>query len=220
MGSLLAQVVPLAAGAAVSPGLLALQMLNLSRPTAPMARAWSVLAGAAAVVVAVSVGALFVTISLGDLGRDETLRAVVRLVAAVVLVGVAVNELLHPAQPPVPAHEPEADRRRGALYVTSAALGAGLIAPNMALYLPAAHEIARSGVSAPGKLGAFAVAAAVALLPVAGPPIAVAVLGDRVRPALDALNRFVTRNSRVVTIVACFGFAVYLAVTGVRGLDG
>ncbi len=221
MGSLLAQVVPLAAGAAVSPGLLALQMLNLSRPTAPMARAWSVLAGAAAVVALVSIGSLFVTVGLGDLGRNEALRDVVRLVAAVVLVGVAAYELRQPAQPPERhAERPDADRRRGGLYTTSAGLGAALIAPNMALYVPAAHEIARSGVSAPGKLGALVVCAAIALVAVAGPPVAVSLLGDRARPALAALNRFVTRNSRVVTIVACLGFAVYLTTTGIDGLAG
>ncbi|HYI37632.1 MAG TPA: GAP family protein, partial [Thermoleophilaceae bacterium] len=221
-GSLLAQVVPLAAGAAISPGLLALQMLNLSRPSGGMARAWSVLAGAAAVVAVVSVASLFVTVGLGDLGRDEKLRAVVRLVAAVVLVGVAVYELLHPTRPDAgaPAAPGGDDRRRGRIYVTSAGLGAGLVAPNMALYLPAAHEIARSTVSAPGKLAAFLVAGAVALTPVAGPPLAVTVLGDRVRPALEALNGFVTRNSRVVTIVACLVFAVYLTITGIVGLQG
>ena len=222
MGSLLAQVVPLAAGAAVSPGLLALQMLNLSRPSGGMARAWSVLAGAAAVVLAVSVGALFVTVSLGELGRDQDLRDVIRLVAAVVLAGVAAYELLHPTQPPrqpADASEPE-ERRHGPVYLASAGLGAALVAPNMALYLPAAHEIARSTVSAPEKVVAFVVAAAVALLPVAGPPLLVALLGDRARPALEALNGFVTRNSRVVTIVACVAFAVYLAVTGIVGLAG
>ncbi|HEX5910909.1 MAG TPA: GAP family protein [Thermoleophilaceae bacterium] len=222
MGSLLAQVVPLAAGAAVSPGLLALQMLNLSRPSGGMARAWSVLAGAAAVVLAVSVGALFVTVSLGDLGRDRDLRDVIRLVAAVALVGVAVFELLHPARPPrrpADAPAPE-DPGRGPVHMASVGLGAALVAPNMALYVPAAHEIARSTVSAPEKLLAFAVAAAVALIPVAGPPVLVAVLGDRARPALEALNAFVTRNSRVVTIVACLVFAGYLAVTGIVGLAG
>jgi len=221
VGSLLAQVVPLAAGAAISPGLLALQMLNLSRPSGGMARAWSVLAGAVAVVAVVSVASLFVTVGLGDLGRDRTLRAVVRMVAAVVLVGVAAYEFLHPTGPAAgPRATPGGDeRRRGRIYVTSAGLGAGLVAPNMALYLPAAHEIARSTVSAPGKLVAFLVAAAVALTPVAGPPLAVAVLDDRARPALEALNRFVTRNSRVVTIVACLVFAVYLAVTGIVGLE-
>ena len=223
MGSLLAQVVPLAAGAAVSPGLLALQMLNLSRPSGGMARAWSVLAGAAAVVAVVSVASLFVTVSLGDLGRDQTLRAVIRLVAAMVLVGVAVYELLHPTRPAADATGRARggdERRRGRIYMTSAGLGAGLVAPNMALYLPAAHEIARSTVSAPSKVVAFLVAAAVALTPVAGPPLLVTLLGDRVRPALEALNGFVTRNSRVVTIVACLGFAVYLTITGIVGLEG
>jgi hypothetical protein len=133
-----------------------------------------------------------------------------------------VYELVHPTQPPQhPAEAPESeDRRHGPVSIASAGLGAALVAPNMALYLPAAHEIARSTVSAPAKLAAFAVAAAVALVPVAGPPLAVTVLGDRARPALEALNGFVTRNSRVVTIVACLGFAVYLAVTGIDGLAG
>ena len=218
MSSLLAQVVPLAAGAALSPGLLAVQMLNLSDPDGGMARAWSVLAGAAAVVLAVSVGALFVTVSLGDLVRDEELRAVVRLVAAVVLLGVAAYEWLHHPPPGIKANGP--DRAPGGTNVAWAGVGAALVAPNMALYLPAAHEIARSGVSAPGKVAAFVIAAAVALTAVAGPPLAVAALGDRVRPALASLNGFVTRNSRVVTIVACLGFAVYLAITGVQGLRG
>ena len=212
MGSLLAQVVPLAAGAAVSPGLLAVQMLNLSETDGGLARAWAVLAGAAAVVVAVSIGALFVTVGLGDLGRDQTLRAVVRLVAAVVLAGVGIRTWVRPPKPSTKVIKGPTAAWAG--------LGAALVAPNMALYLPAAHEIARSTVSAPGKVVAFAVAAAVALVPVAGPPLAVTVLGDRVRPALEALNGFVTRNSRVVTIVACLGFAVYLTVTGIDGLAG
>ena len=43
------------------------------------------------------------TVSLGDLGRDQDLRAVIRLVAAVVLVDpFAAYELLHPARPPRP----------------------------------------------------------------------------------------------------------------------
>lgn len=216
MGSLLAQVVPLAAGAALSPGLLALQMLNLSRPAGALARAWAVLAGAAAVVAAVSVGALFVTVGLGDLGRDQELRAAVRLVAAAALLGIAAYTWLHPPAPGKQATRPD---HAGSTLVM-AGLGAGLIAPNMAVYVPAAHEIARSGVAAPGKVVAFLLAGGIALMPVLAPPLAVAALGDRARPGLEALNRFVTRNSRRVTIVACLGFAVYLAITGAQGLGG
>ena len=105
--------------------------------------------------------------------------------------------------------------------MASAGLGAALVAPNMALYLPAAHEIARSTVSAPGKVVAFVGGRRGGAAAGGGPAARWwRVLGDRARPALEALNGFVTRNSRVVTIVACLGFAVYLTVTGIVGLAG
>src|ERR1700733_7744995 len=50
MGALLASVLPLALGAAISPTLLALQLLVLAGPTRRLARAWSLTAGSAVVL--------------------------------------------------------------------------------------------------------------------------------------------------------------------------
>src|SRR3954467_15964370 len=58
VGPLLAQVVPLAVGAAISPALLGLQVLNVSRPRSPLAWAWSVALGAALLLVVATAAAL------------------------------------------------------------------------------------------------------------------------------------------------------------------
>ena len=54
MGPLLAAVLPLALGAAISPTLLALQLLVLSGTTHRLARAWALVAGSALVLAAFS----------------------------------------------------------------------------------------------------------------------------------------------------------------------
>ena len=50
MGELLGIVIPLAAGAAISPAVLTLQLITLSRKTAPLARGWAIAAGYVAVL--------------------------------------------------------------------------------------------------------------------------------------------------------------------------
>jgi hypothetical protein len=55
MAALLASVLPLAIGAAISPTLLALQLVVLTGATKPLARAWVVAVGSALVLATYSV---------------------------------------------------------------------------------------------------------------------------------------------------------------------
>jgi len=52
---------------------------------------------------------------------------------------------------------------------------------------------------------------AITLAPAVVPPLAVTLLGDRARGALDALSAFCGRHSRAINASVCFGFAIFLA---------
>jgi hypothetical protein len=82
MGHLLAIVVPLACGAAVSPTILALQLLTLSRRTAPLARSWAVAVGCVLVLVGLSVVALLVAQSSGGSDSPDEAGGIVKLGAS------------------------------------------------------------------------------------------------------------------------------------------
>jgi hypothetical protein len=179
-------VVPLALGAAISPTTLALQLFVLSRKTAPLARAWAIAAGYTVVLLAMMVIAF-----------------------AVGLAGLGVLALRRP--PKQRKQEPEGgDPKLGRFF----AIGLALMATNLttaALYLPAMHDVGDAGASAPGVALAALVVIAITLFPAVAPPLAVTLLGDRARAALDALSGFCARHSRAINASVCFGFAIFLA---------
>ena len=81
----------------------------------------------------------------------------VKLVGAVVLFGVAVYELAG-ATARRRSHErrPTADGSAGAgVHWAMVGVGAGLVLPNVALYFPAAHEVAASGEGPAGRAAAL-----------------------------------------------------------------
>jgi hypothetical protein len=52
------------------------------------------------------------------------------------------------------------------------------------------------------------------MLPAAAPPLALMVLGERVKPPLQTLNDYVITHRRGVTAVACVVFGIVLLVSG------
>ncbi len=137
MGRLLGIVLPLALGAAVSPTLLAVQLLTLSRKTAPVGRGWAFAAGCAAVLAALSVLALLVSRSTGGSHSSSDAGAIVKLAAAGLLAVLGVRNLRRPPQPPRPERTGLHPPRR------AFALGVGLMLVNfstLAPYFPAAHR--------------------------------------------------------------------------------
>lgn len=208
MGELLGIVVPLAAGAAISPTTLALQLFVLSRKTAPLARAWAVAAGYALVLVAEMAIAFAFAASApgGETARPE---AWLKLACAVGLAALGVVALRRPPKPRRP--RPDDGRPMLGRYL---AIGIALMATNVttvALYLPAMHHVGVSDVGPPGKALAAAIVLAITLIPAVTPPLAVALAGDRARASLDRLSDFCSRHSKAINVGVCFGFAIFLA---------
>jgi Sap, sulfolipid-1-addressing protein len=195
MTALLTSVVPLAIGAAISPTLLALQLLVLTGRNRPLARAWALAAGAALVLAA--------------------------FIAAALMAALALRSLL---KRPTPA-EQQKSRTAGRLetaptgwFVGVGALGMVVNFSTLVLFLPALHEITRSSVDLVGRSVAFGLLFVIALLPVLAPVVVVSVAGERAAPALDATHGFVTRHARQIGIVIEVVFAVYLVIKGVAEL--
>ena len=216
MAPLLAQVLPLAAGAAISPAMLGLQVLNVSRARNPLAWAWSVALGVALMLVVATAAALLFHIGTGGHKASPELKGVVKLVAAVVLVGVGIYEVGWGSSAPPKSRVPSAaEGAEGAgVHWPMVGVGAGLLLPNLALYFPAAHEVAASGEGPAARAAVLLLVFLITMVPAAAPPLAVMILGDRVKPPLRAVNDYVTEHRRLVTAGACLVFGVVLLVSG------
>jgi hypothetical protein len=223
MAALLVSVLPLAVGAAISPTLLALQLLVLSGSTKPLARAWALTAGAGLALGAFSVLGLTVLDHLHPAEHEHhSLRgAVIMFVAAALMAALAARSLL---RRPTPG-EQQKTRTTGRLedaptfwFVGVGAIGMTVNFSTLVLFLPALHEITRSSVALVGKGIAFAILFLVTLSPVLIPVGLVTVSGGRAEPILDATHGFVARNSRRIGIIVEVVFAGYLAWKGLAEL--
>jgi len=223
MGSLLVAVLPLALGAAVSPTLLAVQLLVLTGTTHRLARAWALTFGAGLVLAAFSL--LCVTalqrIRPHHSPHKSATDAAVLLVSAALLGLLAVRSLL---RRPTPG-ERQPSRITGRLdtastgwFVGVGALGMVVNFSTLLLVLPAVHEITHSTASLTSKVAVFAVMYVIVLLPVLVPVLLVTVLGTGADRLLDATHTWVGAHSRTIGVVIEVVFAVYLAVKGVRAL--
>jgi hypothetical protein len=222
MGSLLAIVVPLALGAAISPTLFALEVLILSGRRHPVARAWALAGGAAAILIAFSVLGLTLLRNLHSGHHNHSpADASIELAAGVLLVSLAARTLYSSKT----AAESHNDRAKGRLadtpsilFVGVGALGMLVNFSSLLLFLPALHEISRSSVSPADKATAWLVLVVITLLPVLIPVTLVVILGHRASPLLDRLNAFVANHSRQITITIEVLFAVVLIWKGIAEL--
>ncbi len=208
MGELLGIVVPLAAGAAISPTTLALQLFVLSRKTAPLARSWAIAAGYAAVLLVEMALAFAFAASTGS-GAPSRPEAWVKLGFAAGLACLGVVALRRPPKRREP--KPETGEPTLGRYL---AVGVALMATNVttaALYLPAMHHVGASDVGPVGTALAALLVLAITLIPAVAPPLAVTLLGDQARAALDRLSELSARHSRAINAGVCFGFAAFLA---------
>jgi hypothetical protein len=215
MAALLGIVLPLALGAAISPTTLAFQLVTLSRKIAPIPRAWATAGGFAAVLAGFAILALVVAKSTGGSSSPSAARAIVKLVAAALLIALAVRDLRRPPAPPKPEHAAAHPLRR------AFALGAGLMLTNFSsivLFFPAVHAIGIARVALAGKVLAFVLLYTITLLPAIGPPLAVTLLGARATLVLERLNGFFTDHRRGIGAGLCLAFAVVLTATGLEAL--
>jgi hypothetical protein len=213
MGALLAQIVPLALGAAISPVIFLLQLTTLTGPR-PLARGSALAVGAATALIVVST----IGVLVGDTGFSsmDTLQAAINVAFGALLVAVGLRPIVRPPKP----KEPKADTRQPSLRGAFLA-GVGGMASNVtafALYIPALALIAGSGL----PLRQQGIAAAIILvitLVVAWVPLMLAVVvpGASSR-LLPWLGSWMTRNNRWIQVALGLGFGVWLLVKGVAAL--
>ena len=218
--TLLLQVLPLALGAALSPTLLALQLVILTGGKGATVRAWALALGRMTSLAIITVGGASLLARLPDVNtgslRHSPYAAAILAVGGLVLLAVAFREHRHPRD----SHHTSRltsrviDAPAPALF----AFGAGWMfvnASTLALYIPALHAITRSQAAEIGKLGVvtilFLLTSAAALLP----PLAVTVFGDSVRPRLDAMQRWITAHGHSMSVAVTAGFGALLVVLAV-----
>jgi len=220
MGSLPAAVLPLALGAAVSPTLLALQLIVLSGTTHRLARAWALAAGSAVVLAAFS---LLCVTALSRVrpahGHKSATDAAVLIASGLLLGALAVRSRIR--RPTVGERHTSRISERLTTAPTSWFVGVGAVGmvvnfSTLLLVLPAVHEIAHSTADATAKVTTFVVLYTIVLLPVLVPVGLAQVLGARADHVLDATHQWVGRNARTIGTVIEAAFAVYLVVKGVR----
>jgi threonine/homoserine/homoserine lactone efflux protein len=216
VGHLLGIVLPLALGAAITPTIVGVQVVTLSAPRSPLKRAWLLAAGCAVVLIVESAVALALAGGTGWSDGSSTPGAIVKLVAAALLVLLGVRTLRRRGKREAPAKRADEPR-----LGRSFALGAGLMATNFSsliLYFPAMHEIGSSDAGATAQIVAFVLVFAITMLPAVGPPLVVGLLGERARPPLERLNRAFTEHRDQIGAAVCFVFAALLTAFALSAL--
>jgi Sap, sulfolipid-1-addressing protein len=209
VGELLGTVLPLAAGAAISPAVLTVQLLTLSRKVAPLARGWATAAGYVLVLAGETVVALLLAAGTGGSDTPDETTAAIKLAAAVLLLAVGVRALRAPPKPD--KAEPDSVEPRVGRYML---IGAALMITNITttlLFVPAIHDVGVSDVDTAEKALAIALVLAITAIAAVVPPLAVTLLGHRADAPLAALNGFTTRHRRAINAGICFLFAAFLA---------
>jgi hypothetical protein len=216
VGGLLGIVVPLAAGAAISPTVLTLQLLTLSRKVAPLARGWAIAAGYVAVLAVETAVALLLAVGTGGSDTPDETTAAIKLAAAILLLAIGLRTLRKPPQPPEP--EPDSPEPRIGRYLL---LGGALMISNVTttvLFIPAIHDVGVSDVETADQALAIALVIAITAIPAFAPPLAVSLLGARADALLARLNDFTTRHRRGINAGICFMFAAFLAAVSLPDL--
>ncbi|UUY04899.1 GAP family protein [Svornostia abyssi] len=222
MGELLATVLPLALGAAVSPTLAALVIAVLASGDDPVRRGVALTAGAAVPLVVIAAVVLLTMHAAGAAEpgpKHRTLDGVIDLVFGVLLAAVAWRAL----QPTPTPQEQQAARAVDAPGGTAryVALGVGIMLVNfstLALFVPAMKDIARAGVPVGQEIAAVVVVLVIVLIP-AWVPVALRVaFPDRTARVLRPLGRWMHDNQRALGGWVSAAFAAYLVLRGVLEL--
>ncbi len=215
MGTLLASVLPLAVGAAISPTILAAQLLLLSNESDPIKRSAAALVGSGLVLVAYTAIPLALGAGSSSSSSPSTVDGIVKLVFALVLLGLGVRAALGSGSDSKKQKKPT----HGPGLARSFEFGAIMMSINfttMALYFPAVHEVAASSVGSSDKFVAILIVFLITMIPAYVPLLATIAFGERARHLLARFNHFLTTHQQGVKVGICFLFAAYLGVSGLK----
>jgi len=219
VGNLLARVLPLAVGAAISPTVLTAGVLILCSKRRPVARGAVFTVGVLVVLVALTVLGLTVLDRFAHHHPSATERAVsdgIDLVLGIVLLALAVRTALRPPDP-TRHSEPERPRDQGGL---GAAFVVGLVVmatnvTTIVLYIPMMKDIGRADVSDADQALVVLLVLVIVSLP-AWLPLALRVVAPRPSErALVRLEAVTTKHRRTIILVVEVAFGVYLLLKGI-----
>jgi hypothetical protein len=219
MGELLARVVPLALGAAVSPTVLTMSVLLMCSPRRPVTRGAVFALGTLASLVVLSALGLTVLDRFGTHHPTATEHAVsdgVDVALGLVLLALALRTALRHRDPTVDA-TPKRPSDQGGLG-TAFVLGVVLMATNVStivLYIPAMKDIGRAPVSETDQLLALLVVLAIVSLPATVPLALRIVAPGPSQRFLTRLDAAITRHQRTIVIAVEVLFGLYLLIKGI-----
>ena len=214
MGELLAQVIPLALGAAVSPLLFFGAIAVMTGPQ-PLRRGSAYAVGAALPLLGITALALLLGQALSLPDASETTKGWIDVGFAVFLLALGMRALRHPA---AATDEPGPSREPGPLSRV-VATGSGLMVSNVttiALYLPAMKLIGESSVGDEAKAGAVVVVVLITLSVVLIPLAIVAIAPTASGRLLAAAGEWLGSHRRRLALLICFGLGTYLLVHGLE----
>jgi hypothetical protein len=219
VGELLARVIPLALGAAVSPTMLTVSVLILCSRRRPVARGVVFTLGVLTVLVALTVLGLTVLDRFANHHPSATERAVsdgVDLALGIVLLALALRTALRPHDPTRHA-QPKQPRDRGSGLGNAFVLGLVVMATNVTtivLYIPMMKDIGRSSVSEADQLLTVLLVLALASLPAWLPLTLRVIAPEPSTRALARLEAFTTKHRGTIILVVEVVFGLYLLLKG------
>ncbi len=212
MITLLARVLPLALGAAISPTLFVGVVLLLSSPGHPRARAVAFGVGAALPLVAIAVVGLIV-FRHALAGGHFRISPVVDLVFGAILLLLALRLALKPSTANTRQPHPV-----GAGPAKCVLLGLGLMVANfssLVLFIPAVKDVAAAvSVGLGGKLVILVIVMLIVLLAVLVPVLLYTLAPDRAQAVLVPLVTKTRSHSHAISLAVCLIFGGYLVVKG------
>ena len=221
MNQLLASVVPLSLGAAISPTVLTATVLILSGRVAPRARAWAAVAGATATMVALTLAAPVVARAIHSVKPVIIDR--VDVVGGVLLLALAAWNLLRRPRTAKRGDHGQSSDAAGTKARLAEYFGFGvvLIATDFSstiLYLAALKDIASAHVAYGAKLAVLAIPFLAVLAP-ALVPAALATLAPRASDrVLKSLAGWTGKHSKAITVGIATVFGIYLLARGLPPL--
>ena len=217
----LAAALPLALGAAVSPGLLAIVLLILSSENRPKARAWSYLLGVVTVIVVFTlVGIVTLRALVEAFGTTSTSWSVaVKVAVALVLLVLGWRCLRLPGARSADAQPWLVSRLSAAGPPAFYVLGVATMLTNwstLLLYLSALEVIRTAAASPALTLSASGVVLLITLSPLLVPVLAVTIIGHRSDRLLSRLGR--SADTHAHQIIAGI-YVVIAAIVAVSALN-
>jgi len=218
MSALMSHILPLAAGAAISPTILTLSVLVLSGPHGKARQTifTAVNVGLMALIAVFGANALRHVSSHRGGGSHATTEAIY-VTLGIVLVLLAIREHFQPAKDTEKDDAANAAKGTGLSPLRYVSLGVVMTATNfttLALFIPALHEIAISTASSSDRVIAGIILVVMATLTAWLPLLATVVAPGPAARALSAIHDFTTKYKHQIVEVVLLVFGVYMIIKG------